>query len=240
MARRVKAVDCSVAGCENQNNTRITKGMCVTHYKRFTRKGHIELDPVTYVCGVVDCGRPHSSRGYCMQHARRDRVYGSPLEDQPIVEHVFTSEERWYKSTKEAHSGCLEWIGSMDGNGYGQIRHDGRIMAAHRYALNREGVETPKGMLVDHLCHNPVCVNKAHLRVVTPKQNGEHRQGPSKRSTSGVLGVYWNKANSNWTVRVGHNGKCGYYGSFKDKEEAEAVAIRTRNELFTHNDLDRK
>ncbi|XWX91267.1 HNH endonuclease [Salmonella enterica] len=31
-------------------------------------------------------------------------------------------------------------------------------------------------MLVDHKCHNTLCVNPSHLRLVTPKQNSENRE----------------------------------------------------------------
>jgi hypothetical protein len=38
---------------------------------------------------------------------------------------------------------------------------------------------------------------------------------------------------------VGHAGKKISGGTFTDLEEANAAAVALRNELFTHNDLDR-
>lgn len=237
MGRTRLAVICSVEDCEG--TYRIVRGMCQTHYKRFMRKGHTNADKVTYVCEVEACGKPHSSNGYCDTHSRRFLKYGDPTLGGPIKKHMNTSEERFASNTVLRESGCLEWTGAVDGRGYGRMRHGRGTVAVHRYALMREGVDVPSNRVVDHRCHNPGCVLAAHLRVVTNKQNSEHVAGPSKRSTSGVLGVYWNKINKNWSVRVGHNGHCGYYGSFKDKGEAEKVAIDTRNKLFTHNDKDR-
>ena len=241
MGRKKLATICEVADCGlTHEESRIVKGMCRKHYKRFMRKGTLELDVVRHVCTLDACGRPHQSRGYCLGHYRRFMKYGDPLEGGDIGTHLFSAEERYANNIKWVGD-CLEWQGTLDSSGYGMVRLDsGVVTAAHRYSLSRKlGRPIPKELMVDHMCHNPLCVNPEHLREVTPKQNSEHRQGVSRRSTSGVLGVYWNKNNQNWTVRIGHNYKCYYFGSYKDKDEAERVAIAKRNELFTHNDKDR-
>lgn len=50
-----------------------------------------------------------------------------------------------------------------------------------------------------------------------------------KNNTSGAKGVRWNNANKKWMVSVGVNGASKYFGSFKDIELAELVAIEARN-----------
>lgn len=88
-------------------------------------------------------------------------------------------------------------------------------------------------MQVDHICHNHACVNLSHLRLVTNKQNSEHRAGPYSNSTTGVRGITRNGAK--WRARVGHNYRKHFVGDFDSLEEAEAAVISKRNELFTHN-----
>ena len=60
------------------------------------------------------------------------------------------------------------------------------------------------------------------------------------QSASGVRGVHFrNDLRKPWVAVVTHNGKAVRVGSFNSVEEAEAAVIAKRNELFTHNDLDR-
>lgn len=66
---------------------------------------------------------------------------------------------------------CLLWTGSVRGKGYGSMSVDGHTMAAHHAALLLVGITVPKGMTVDHLCRNRLCVNHKHLEVVTNREN---------------------------------------------------------------------
>jgi hypothetical protein len=95
-------------------------------------------------------------------------------------------------------------------------------------------------MQIDHMCHFKGCVNPEHLRAVTPKQNTEHRFGPNPNNTSGAHGVSWRKDIQKWHATVKHENKTRHVGYFTDLEEAREAARLKRNELFTHNDKDRK
>jgi len=68
---------------------------------------------------------------------------------------------------------CWNWIAPPDGKGYGRLQVNGHAYElAHRIAWqlhHRERI--PKGMHIDHLCRNRLCVNPAHLEVVTLKEN---------------------------------------------------------------------
>lgn len=67
---------------------------------------------------------------------------------------------------------CHPFTTKPDPDGYGRIRFKGRHMLAHRAALAIAGIVVPDGMEVDHLCRNRICVNPAHLEVVTHRENG--------------------------------------------------------------------
>lgn len=149
----------------------------------------------------------------------------------------------WSKIDKSGK--CWNWTTpSTDRKGYGLFMavRDGRkrSIRAHRYSYELAHGPIAPGLEIDHRCHNHACVNPAHLRAVTTKQNAENRAGAQSNSKSGVRGVSWYKFTKKWRAVVGHNGKYYQVGTFATIAEAEAAVIAKRNELFTHNDLDRQ
>jgi hypothetical protein len=134
---------------------------------------------------------------------------------------------------------CWIWQGGLMSKGYGHFSHEGEKELAHRQAYILEHGGVPSGRVVDHTCHNILCVRPAHLRAAANKQNLENRAGAQVNSRSGVRGVYWDEFNSKWRAKVQHNGKVYHAGRFDTIEEATQAAIAKRIELFTHNDMDR-
>ena len=146
----------------------------------------------------------------------------------------------WPKVDKSGD--CWLWTGSLDGRGYGTfyLRAGTSPAKAHRFAYEAVVGPIPEGMSLDHryTCLKN-CVNPEHLRPVTHKQNMENRAGARAGSRSGVRGVLWEKRRNRWVARVKHDRKMYHVGEFVSLEDAEAAVIAKRNELFTHNDLDR-
>lgn len=138
----------------------------------------------------------------------------------------------WAKVAKTAT--CWEWTGVKRKSGYGEFSICCKMLAAHRVSYELAKGPIPEGMVIDHMCHNTSCVNPEHLRACTQKQNRENQQGADIRSKTGTRGVGRLKT-GRFSVRVGHNGVVQRHGSYDTLEEAEAVAIRVRNDLFTHN-----
>lgn len=136
---------------------------------------------------------------------------------------------------------CWLWTGGAS-EGYGMIKADApsrQQRGAHRVAYELANGPIPKGLVIDHRCHVKLCVNPAHLRAVTSKQNVEHRTGATRVSKSGFLGVieYYPGC---WRGQVKHLGKQHFPGRHDTPEEADVAVRALRNELFTHNDHDRK
>jgi hypothetical protein len=133
---------------------------------------------------------------------------------------------------------CHLWCGSINKHGYGTIGDGYKVFKVHRLAWERAYGPIPTGRQIDHRCFVRHCVRPDHLRLATSKQNNEHLRGAKRNSSSGVWGVF--PAGNRWMVKVGHNGKQIYFGTYATLEEAEKVAIARRNELHTYNDLDRE
>lgn len=75
------------------------------------------------------------------------------------------------KFIPEPNSGCWLWTAGTMAGGYGVFWDGSRHLAAHRfsYELHREPI--PLGLVIDHKCRNPCCVNPAHLEPVTYQTN---------------------------------------------------------------------
>lgn len=75
-------------------------------------------------------------------------------------------------SIPEPNSGCVLWLGHVNGNGYGQISvGKRRKLAAHRAAYEHRFGSVPEGHVLDHLCRVRSCINPEHLEAVTTREN---------------------------------------------------------------------
>lgn len=81
------------------------------------------------------------------------------------------------KWTPEPNTGCHIWSGALNSAGYGSIGTGARghskaiVRAAHRIGWLLEHGTCPEGLVLDHLCRNPTCVNPRHLEPVTVGEN---------------------------------------------------------------------
>ena len=101
-------------------------------------------------------------------------------------------------------SGCWEWTGPRNSNGYGwgqkgpgqpkRVMH--RIMwEAHHNA------PVPDGLQLDHLCRNRICCNPQHLEPVSNAENTNRQDHANRRKTHCPQGHEYNDENTMLTKR---------------------------------------
>lgn len=190
------------------------------------------------ICSIDGCSTSVLCRGWCSKHYQRWQRHGDPVA-MLIHRHEGTPEERFWAKVNKT-DGCWLWTARTNAFGYGSasLGHE-RSALAHRVAYEYANGPIPKGMELDHVCRTRACVRPDHLRLATRKQNNEN-QGLRCDNTSGVRGVSWLPKQGKWLAQVHHNKTCYRVGLFLDLGEAEEAVKAKRNELFSHNVLDRR
>lgn len=138
----------------------------------------------------------------------------------------------WSKVQKGLPSECWPWLAAKAAHGYGSFGKE----LAHRFAYELCVGKIPSGMVIDHLCHNPSCVNPGHLRVATKSQN-QFNQLLKRTNTSGFKGVSWRKDRRKWeaAIRANHRRyKLGYFDDPHKAYEAYCKASRVLHGEFSN------
>lgn len=72
----------------------------------------------------------------------------------------------------DPETGCWMWMASTNPKGYGYFWGGRRMHLAHRWHWESAHGPVPPGHVLDHfVCTTPGCVNLAHLRTVTHREN---------------------------------------------------------------------
>jgi len=97
--------------------------------------------------------------------------------------------DRFWEKVEFKPGDCWRWLASGNVLGYGKILSEGgaangRWLKAHRVSYELENGPIPNGLVIDHACREPSCVNPAHLEAVTQSEN-------CKRGLTGEHGNRW-------------------------------------------------
>jgi hypothetical protein len=86
----------------------------------------------------------------------------------------------------EPNTGCWLWLRYQNRQGYGVVSINNRATRAHRVVYEVVHGTIPNGLVIDHICNTPSCVNPDHLRAITSVANtlrGTSKHAINKRKT---------------------------------------------------------
>lgn len=190
---------------------------------------------VQRTCAIPDCDRSVVARGWCGLHYERWKRRGSPTPPPlvPKARRRRPVEVRfWEKVAAASFDECWLWTGSRSPLGYGKFVPDSTASSvpkqAHRVAYESLICQIPDGLVLDHLCKNPPCVNPWHLDPVTQAVNLLRSDGPARmngKKTHCDRGHPFDETN---TRRTNHGRECRACGRIRDRERAESRRERDR------------
>ena len=86
----------------------------------------------------------------------------------------FKNQPRFYNFLRKIEpqpNGCWNWIGNILKSGYGLFRSRSKQVGPHRFSYETFVGAIPRGLTIDHLCNNRICVNPEHMAIATLRQN---------------------------------------------------------------------
>jgi hypothetical protein len=71
---------------------------------------------------------------------------------------------------------CWLWTGTRRPDGYGVVKHAGRLWRVHRLAYEVFVGPIPPGQCVHHRCGVRACINPNHLALMSGAAHGRHHK----------------------------------------------------------------
>jgi hypothetical protein len=117
----------------------------------------------------------------------------------------------------------FRWVWLCNGYVHLQKFDKGPQTKLHRLIMN-----TPKGLVADHINHNKLDNMKSNLRNVTQAQNARNRRVSKNNKHSKFRGVCWDSKRNKWRAYSKLNGKIVGLGRFDCDKHAQKVVLEFR------------
>lgn len=114
--------------------------------------------------------------------------------------------------------------------GYRRICIDRKSYQEHRLVWLYSTGEWPSGQ-IDHINGCRSDNRLTNLRDVSAAINSQNCRFPQKKSSSGLLGVYFNKESKKWIAQIKHGAKRLTIGRFDDPEDAHLAYVEAKRRL---------
>ena len=189
------------------------------------------------ICKVKGCNCKVYARGYCNRHYKQimkyDKIIRTTHDPNEIVIYDDYAEIVLYdKNCEEVARASIdiddvskvkEYKWHLDSNGY--------VMSNKQIRLHRLIMNPSDDKVVDHIDHNRLNNKSSNLRVCSKHQNNMNTS-LSRNSTSGVIGVHFNKQRNKWQAHITFNYKYIHLGLFDTLEEAIEARKQAEIEYF--------
>lgn len=140
------------------------------------------------------------------------------------------SERFWEKVERAGPGECWNWTGWNGHKGYGRIWVDGAGRPAHRVSYELAKGPIPEGLVIDHLCRNPGCVNPDHLEPVTQAENNRRGIGITSvnlRKTHCIHGHAFDAENT-MVDADGHRRCRACHRAYREARASDNAALRAQ------------
>lgn len=121
-----------------------------------------------------------------------------------------------------------KWKASPDGKYIFRYINNSQIEYLHRKIMSK--YENIKDKTIDHIDHITIDNRKINLRVCENYEN--LRNNKVNRASSGYKGVYYNKRDGNWRVRISLRDKKINIGTFDNLQDAVIARIKAEKEYY--------
>ena len=140
----------------------------------------------------------------------------------------------WLKRFNNRIPKSLEAGTIRKNDGYINVSVFGKLYPAHRVAYALYYGTCPDDMEIDHINHVRSDNRIVNLGPVSKSENRKN-QSISSKSTTGVVGVYYNKTRGKFVARIKINGHVKYLGIFDSLGEAKDKRKEAEEEHGFHS-----